>query len=551
MTLSCISAICKNYQRLVSLKDSVGEAQRRLTSSVQIACSELWERGAELLSEIELRSEDFSKHLNDLQYEKTIGPLPATTRLLQQHADLLRKLGDHKTHLMDLTREKEFTDSGGPAYARKTFEEIKHWVRDTTATDAIEQLQRELRYLEITDANHVQKFETDCQTVVETVENAMQTGENYLAKCQPWVSEKQLQLKMKEIDEAMGDLARRIAFLEQVCKRSPACAAELPERLCFSCMNKARIGLLPCDYCEATLCSICVLSKLDRLGNGGAGVERIASTGALICPCCGQRGHPLPRVRKLLDDKLLGRYASRQGGGRVAQADGLGRKRSLRGDARKEHGSEQVGEGQMKRGRSRRSQSPVRPQLIRLCGESWLTFQRFEHGLTVKDLWHLRPENQQTVRMFGKEKTISRRQKAFGYDYYFAHQTAIADPFPDFLEKIRLGIVQQTGVDFNGALLNFYTSNDHIGLHSDKVSALVPDSPIATLSIGGSRVFRFRNCKDRADQTQFNVHDGDLLIMHGATQTTHKHEVRPPKKRNSDSYKADRVSITLRVFRHG
>ena len=109
-----------------------------------------------------------------------------------------------------------------------------------------------------------------------------------------------------------------------------------------------------------------------------------------------------------------------------------------------------------------------------------------------------------------------------------------------------------TGAPFNGALLNFYEGqHEYIGKHSDDVRQLVPGMPIAIVSFGQPRRFRFSPCSKAGGITEeVLLQDGDLLVMAGDTQQTHKHEVRRPTSRGTPPMVRNgrRVSVTLRVF---
>ena len=56
-----------------------------------------------------------------------------------------------------------------------------------------------------------------------------------------------------------------------------------------------------------------------------------------------------------------------------------------------------------------------------------MTHEQFE------TLWELQPVEPQQIRMSGRMVDIPRRQKAFGHNYQFSGQTAVAAPTPDLL----------------------------------------------------------------------------------------------------------------------
>lgn len=106
---------------------------------------------------------------------------------------------------------------------------------------------------------------------------------------------------------------------------------------------------------------------------------------------------------------------------------------------------------------------------------------------------------------------------------------------------------------FNGILVNWYEANgeDYIVAHSDALGELVAKSPIATLSLGGSRIFRLRRRSPSPEETDISIHHGSLLGMHGETQLTHKREVPKPSKKMGpgDAFYQRRVSVAFRMMR--
>lgn len=177
----------------------------------------------------------------------------------------------------------------------------------------------------------------------------------------------------------------------------------------------------------------------------------------------------------------------------------------------------------------------------------------------IDTLWRLRPENPQYILIHGKRVEIPRRQLAMGRSYTFSGQTSEAIDWLPFVARIRDKISVTTGARFNGALLNFYSGpSQWIGPHSDSEHDLVPGEPVAVVSFGVPRRFRLtpremtskceRPSQDRCLEVLLS--HGDVIVMGGSTQQTHKHEVRKPTKRGTSAsdYAGKRVSMTFRVF---
>ena len=86
------------------------------------------------------------------------------------------------------------------------------------------------------------------------------------------------------------------------------------------------------------------------------------------------------------------------------------------------------------------------------------------------------------------------------------------------------------------------------GLHTDDENDLQSGFPIFSLSWGGPRRFLFRAKKDRREVTEVLLQDGDLLIMGGTCQQTHKHEV-PKVRVTMDPPTTERSNWTIRAFK--
>ena len=81
--------------------------------------------------------------------------------------------------------------------------------------------------------------------------------------------------------------------------------------------------------------------------------------------------------------------------------------------------------------------------------------------------------------------------------------------------------------------------------HSDDQNHLEPESPVAIISLGTERFFKFRLFKDRAINSKNLLQAGSLLLMFGETQRYFQHEV--PKM---VAVKTPRISLTFRIMKN-
>lgn len=100
----------------------------------------------------------------------------------------------------------------------------------------------------------------------------------------------------------------------------------------------------------------------------------------------------------------------------------------------------------------------------------------------------------------------------------------------------------------NSCLQNWYTPDHTISLHSDNEKQMHSRAPIFSLSWGGTRRFLLRPISNtKIIQNEFWLRDGDLLIMGGTLQKTHKHEVLKYRK-TMDLPTSNRINYTIRCF---
>lgn len=104
------------------------------------------------------------------------------------------------------------------------------------------------------------------------------------------------------------------------------------------------------------------------------------------------------------------------------------------------------------------------------------------------------------------------------------------------------------GLEFNSCLCNLYPSGKvGMGWHADKEGELGREPNIASLSMGATRLFRFRRRGAWREKTgyqkwDFLLGEGDLLLMRGQTQQYFEHELAPSLK-----VKDPRLNLTFRT----
>ncbi len=187
-----------------------------------------------------------------------------------------------------------------------------------------------------------------------------------------------------------------------------------------------------------------------------------------------------------------------------------------------------------------------------ISDDSWIChFNSSKINYTLPDfqtVWDLKPDTRGKIVLFGKEHDVPRWQQSYEKNYFFSgmiHESSIITPkiFLDFLKTCQ----QKISPKLNGILVNWYNPQDYIGFHSDDEKKLIQDEPIITLTLledpSEQRKFRLKSNTDNGHNKDIKLGHGDILVMGGSTQSTHKHSV--PK---STKYSSRRISITLRSF---
>lgn len=167
---------------------------------------------------------------------------------------------------------------------------------------------------------------------------------------------------------------------------------------------------------------------------------------------------------------------------------------------------------------------------------------RFFEALLTKVPWR----HDEAV-MFGKRIVTARKVAWYGdsgYDYTYSGTTRRALPWMAELRDLKEIVESRSGAHFNSCLLNLYHhGGEGMAWHSDDEKSLARQSPIASLSLGAERKFRFKH-RHRPEQTvSVLLETGSLLVMGGSTQTHWLHSV-PKSKRVTGA----RINLTFRTM---
>jgi alkylated DNA repair dioxygenase AlkB len=172
-------------------------------------------------------------------------------------------------------------------------------------------------------------------------------------------------------------------------------------------------------------------------------------------------------------------------------------------------------------------------------------FSKKDSNALLQDLFANIPWKQEPIKIFGKEVMQPRLTAWYGDEgkaYSYSGITMQPLAWTNSLQQIKTAIEIKTGLLFNSALLNLYRDGkDSMGWHRDNEKELGPNPSIASVSFGGSRVFKLRDYNNKSSVLAIELTHGSLLLMKGATQHYWEHQVAKTSKQV-----APRINITFR-----
>ncbi len=154
---------------------------------------------------------------------------------------------------------------------------------------------------------------------------------------------------------------------------------------------------------------------------------------------------------------------------------------------------------------------------------------------------------QERLFIYGRWRDVPRLMAWYGdAGAHYRYSGVDHDPLPwlPMLSRLKRDLEQQCQHSFNSMMANLYRhGQDSMGCHADNEKELGQNPVIASLSLGETRLLRFRHGQSGQKQ-DVELNNGDLLVMAGATQHHWRHEL--PKTRK---VKKARINLTFRNIR--
>jgi len=139
------------------------------------------------------------------------------------------------------------------------------------------------------------------------------------------------------------------------------------------------------------------------------------------------------------------------------------------------------------------------------------------------------------------ESMKARKTASFGVAYNYSQISYLDQKMPSDIQLICTAIERQIGFEPNNCLINFYENGQSkMGYHSDQTDILEGNTGVVIVSLGDTRVLRFRRISDKEDKIDYALPSGSLIYMNQEVQGLWQHAI--PKSQSDQA----RMSLTFR-----
>jgi alkylated DNA repair dioxygenase AlkB len=124
------------------------------------------------------------------------------------------------------------------------------------------------------------------------------------------------------------------------------------------------------------------------------------------------------------------------------------------------------------------------------------------------------------------ERMTARKTASFGVAYNYSQMSYPFQTFTPELQEIITAISNTLGFTPNNCLINYYPDGkSKMGYHADQTDILTEGTGIAIVSVGETRMLRFKNIQDPAELVDFPLDAGSLIYMTQAVQDEWLHAI--------------------------
>ncbi len=141
-------------------------------------------------------------------------------------------------------------------------------------------------------------------------------------------------------------------------------------------------------------------------------------------------------------------------------------------------------------------------------------------------------------------RMAARKTASYGKAYNYSQMEYVHQAFTPVLYNIIRDIEETLHFEPNNCLINFYADGKStMGFHSDQTDILEEGTGVAIVSLGATRILRFRNIEDKTIKEDVPLLSGSLLYMKNDVQDIWQHAI--PKSDVVDG----RMSLTFRKIK--
>jgi alkylated DNA repair dioxygenase AlkB len=141
-------------------------------------------------------------------------------------------------------------------------------------------------------------------------------------------------------------------------------------------------------------------------------------------------------------------------------------------------------------------------------------------------------------------RMAARKTASFGKAYNYSQMDYVHQAFTPVLNNIIRDIEEALHFQPNNCLLNYYADGKStMGFHSDQTDILEEGTGVAIVSLGATRILRFRNIEDKTITKDIPLPSGSLIYMKNEVQDIWQHAI--PKSDVVDG----RMSLTFRKIK--
>lgn len=133
-----------------------------------------------------------------------------------------------------------------------------------------------------------------------------------------------------------------------------------------------------------------------------------------------------------------------------------------------------------------------------------------------------------TLETFAKwDNTMSARKTvSYGVAYNYSQMSYPFLEIPSFISTVMQKVNDTLGFEPNNCLINYYLDGQSkMGFHADQTDILAQNTGIAILSLGATRILRFRKIDKKEEIHDFPLPSGSLFYMTQEIQQEWQHAI--------------------------